>query len=60
MFCIAQRCHMYGVCDVIKSVCDVVDRLSVMTPINGCDVTCIVYMWPDILDVISYIDTVMS
>ena len=49
-------CH---VCDVIYSVCDVVNRVRVMTPISGCDVTGVVYMSPYILDVVSYIEAVM-
>ena len=47
-------------CDVIQRVCDVVNRVRVMTQINGCDITCIVWMWPFILDVVSYIEAVMS
>ena len=47
-------------CDVIQSVCDVVNRVRVMTQITGCDVTCIVYMWPYVMDVLSYIEAVMS
>ena len=39
---------------------DVVNRVRVMTPISCCDVTCIVYMLPYILDVVSYIVAVMS
>ena len=60
MSCIVQKCHTYGECDAIQSVCDVVDRVRGMTPIRGCDVTRIVYMWPYILDVVSYIEAVMS
>ena len=60
MFCIVQKCHTYGECDVIKSVCDVVNRVSVRTLISGCDVTCTVYMSPYILDVVSYIEAVIS
>ena len=45
-------------CDVIQSVCDV-NRVRVMTQISGCNVTCIVYMWPYILDEVSYIEAVM-
>ena len=41
-------------------VCDVVNRVRVMTQIIGCDVTCIVDMWPYIMDVLSYIEAVMS
>ena len=33
-------------CDVIQSVSDVVNGVRVMTQINGCNVTCIVYRWP--------------
>ena len=47
-------------CDAIQTVCDVVNRVRVMTPIGCCDVTCIVYMFPYILDVVSYIVAVMS
>ena len=39
------------------SVCDVVNR--VMTKISGCDVRGIVYMWPYIMVVVSYIEAVM-
>ena len=55
-----KRCHTLSECDVIQSVCDVVNKVRVMTQISVCDVTCIVYMWPYILDVISYIQSVMS
>ena len=41
-------------------MCDVGKRVSVMTPITGCDVACIVYMWPYILDVFSYIEARIS
>ena len=44
----------------MQSVFDVVNRVRVMTQISGCDVTCIVYMWPYILDVVSYIEAVMT
>ena len=57
---IVQRCHTLSESDVIQSVCDVINRVRVMTQISGCDVTCIVYMWPYILDVVSYIEAVMS
>ena len=67
MSCIVQKYQTYGecddiqsVCDVIQSVCDVVNKVRVMTQISGCDVTCIVYMWPYILDVIPYIQSVIS
>ena len=40
-------------------MCDV-NRVRVMTQISGCDVTCIGYMWPYMLDVVSYIEAVMS
>ena len=60
MSCIVQRCHTLSECDVIQSVCDVNNRVRVMTQIIGCDVTCIVYMWPYILAVVSYIEAVMS
>ena len=58
--CIVQKCHALSESDVIQSVCDVLNRVRVMTQISGCDVTCIVYMWPYILDVVSYIEAVMS
>ena len=45
---------------VDTEVCDVVNRVRVMTPISCCDVTWIVYMLPYILDVVSYIVAVMS
>ena len=60
MSCIVQKCHTLSECDVIQSVCDILNRVRVMTPISGCDVTCIVSMWPYILDVVSYIEAVMS
>ena len=62
MLCLVECeiCHPYGECDVIQTVCDEVNRVRVMTPISGCDVTCIVYMWPYILDVVSSIEAVMS
>ena len=60
MTCIAQKCHTYGQCDAIQTLCDVVNRVRVITPISCCDVTCIVYMLPYILDVVSYIVAVMS
>ena len=53
-------CHTYGECDAIQSVCDVVNRVREMTPISGCDVTRIEYMCPYILDVVSYVEAVMS
>ena len=40
-------------------VCDVVNRVRVMTQISGCNVTCIVYMWPYIMDEVSYIEAVI-
>ena len=55
-----KRCHTLSECDVIQSVCDVVNKVRVMAQISGCDVTCIVYMWPYIVDVIPYIQSVMS
>ena len=55
-----KRCHTLTESDVIHSVCDVLNRLRVMTQISGSDVTCIVYMWPYILDVVSYIEAVMA
>ena len=57
---IVQRCHTLSVSDVIQSVCDVINRVRVMTQISGCDVTCRVYMWPYILDVVSYIEALIS
>ena len=44
----------------MQSVFDVVNRVTVMIQINDCDVTCIVYMWPYILDVVSHIEAVMA
>ena len=32
----------------------------VMTKISGCDVTGIVYMWPYIMDAVSYTEAVIS
>ena len=58
--CIVQKCHTLSESDVIQSVCDILNTVRVMTEINGCDVTCIVYMWPYLLDVVSYIEAVMS
>ena len=62
-----QKYQTYGecddiqsVCDVIQSVCDVVNTVRVMTPNSGCDATRIVYIWPYILNVVSYIEAVMS
>ena len=55
-----QKCDTYGNPDAIQSVCDVLKRVRVMKPISGCDVTCIVYIWLYILDVVSYIEAVMS
>ena len=43
-----------------KSGCDVVNKVGVMTQICGCDVTCIVYKLPYIVDLVSYIEVVMS
>ena len=60
MSCIVQKCDTYGECDAIQSVCDVVNTVRVMRQNNGCDVTRIVYMRPYILDVVSYIEAVMS
>ena len=34
--------------------------VGVMTQISGCDVTCIVNMLPYILEVVSYVEVVMS
>ena len=59
MSCIVQKIQTLSKCDVIQSVCDVVYRVRVMTQISGCNVTCIVYMWPYILDEDSYIEAVM-
>ena len=55
-----KRCHTLSECDVIQSVCDVVNRVSVRILSSGCDVTCTVYMSPYILDVVSYIEAVIS
>ena len=60
MSCIVQKMRTYGECDAIQIVCDVVNRVRVMTPISCCDVACIEYMLPYILDVVSYIVAVMS
>ena len=59
MSCIVQKMKTLSECDVIQSVCDVVNRLRVMTQISGCNVTCIVHMWPYILDEVSYTEAVM-
>ena len=58
--CIVQKCHTLFESEVIKSVCDVLNRMRVMTQISGSDVTSIVYMWPYMLDVVSYIEAVMA
>ena len=58
--CIVQKCETLSESDVIQSMCDVINRVRVMTQISGCDVTCIVYMWPYILDMVSYIEAVMA
>ena len=58
--CIVQKCHTLSESDVIQSVCDVVNRVRVMTQISGSDVTSIVYMWPYMLDVVSCIEAVMA
>ena len=50
----------YRVCVAIESVCDVVNTVRVMTLICGSDVTRIVYMCPYTLDVVSYIEALMS
>ena len=42
-----------------NSGCEV-NKVGVVTQISGCDVTCVVYMLPYILDVVSYIEVVMS
>ena len=52
--------YICQVCFHTKSGCDVVNKVGVMTQISGCDVTCIVNMLPYILDVVSYIEVVMS
>ena len=46
MLCLVECkiCHPYGECDVIQTVCDEVNRVRVMTPISGCDVTEVVHM----------------
>ena len=58
--CIVRKCHTLSESDVIQSVCDVLKRVIMMTQISGCDVTCIVYMWPYMLDVVSYVEDVMA
>ena len=40
-------------------MCDVVNRVRVRTQISGSNVTCVVYMWPYIVDEVSYIEAVM-
>ena len=55
-----QKCDTYGNPDAIQSVCEVVTIVRVMTLICGSDVTRIVYMCPYTLDVVSYIEAVMS
>ena len=56
----SAKCHTLSESDVIQSVCDVLNRVRVMTQISGSDVTCIVYMWPYMLDAVSYIEAVMA
>ena len=58
--CIVQKCHTLSESDVIQSVCDILNTVRVMTEINGCDVTYIVYMWPYMLDVVSFIEAMMA
>ena len=58
--CIVPKCHTLSESDVTQSVCDVLNRVRVMTQVSGCDVTCIVYMWPYMLDVVSYVEAVMA
>ena len=58
--CIVQKCHTLFESDVTQSVCDVLNRVRVMTQVSGCDVTCIVYMWPYMLHVVSYIEAVIA
>ena len=41
-------------------MCDVVNRVRVMTKISGSDVRGIVYMWPYIMVAVSYIEAVIS
>ena len=60
MSCIVQNMPYISECDVIQSERDVFNRARVMTQIPGCDVACIVSMWPYILDVVSYKEAVMS
>ena len=62
MWCLVECkiCHSYAECDVIQSGCDDGNRVCVMTQLSGYDDTCIVYMLPYILDVVSYIEVVMS
>ena len=52
--------YICRVCCGTKIACDVVNTVGVMTQISGCDVTCIVYIFHNILDVVSYIEVVMS
>ena len=58
--CIVQKCPALSESDVTQSVCDVLNRVRVMTQISGCDVTCIVYMWPYMLHVVSNIEAVIA
>ena len=48
MLCLVECkiCHPYGEWDAIQTVCDEVNRVRVMTPISGCDVTDVVHMSP--------------
>ena len=58
--CIVQNFHTLSESDVIQSICDVLNRVRVIKQISGCDVTCIVYMWPYMLDVVSSTEGVMA
>ena len=50
-------CH---VCCHTKSGYDALNTVGVMTQINGCDFTWVVHILHCILDVISYIEVVLS
>ena len=58
--CIVQNSHTLSESDITLSVCDVLSSVRVMTQVSGCDVTCIVYMWPYMQDVVSYIEALMA
>ena len=51
---------MYGECDVIQRMRVMLSLQGCEDTDSGCDVSCIVYMLPYILDMVSHIEVVMS